>query len=226
MKTTYREYFNAVYSNCREVFDTSQLISGNSLPEKSSFFIFDLNIDKCKFFSSAIKKITGYSFNQYIHKGIVFFKTLIHPEDYSDLVSELLTYIFMTKEQKVYGIRDIQIKVLTCRIRHKDGCWVKTRMHVMYLTCALSTRYNILTGIIEKMEHQEYENLESNNNITNREKEVLQLIGNGDSSKIIADKLNISETTAISHRKNLIQKLHVKNTAELIKEAVKAKIIE
>ena len=43
---------------------------------------------------------------------------------------------------------------------------------------------------------------------------------------IIATKLNISETTAISHRKNLMQKLHVKNTAELIKIAVKENIID
>lgn len=55
--------------------------------------------------------------------------------------------------------------------------------------------------------------------ITAREKEVLRLIANGFSSKEIADMLFISNHTAISHRKNLIEKFQVKNTAHLIKKA-------
>jgi DNA-binding CsgD family transcriptional regulator len=57
--------------------------------------------------------------------------------------------------------------------------------------------------------------------ITEREKEVLRLVSKGYSDKQIADQLFISNHTAISHRKNLIQKFGVKNTAELIKVASK-----
>ncbi len=57
--------------------------------------------------------------------------------------------------------------------------------------------------------------------ISTREEEVLKLIADGFSSKQIADKLFISNHTAISHRKHLIQKFRVKNTAQLIKEASK-----
>lgn len=55
--------------------------------------------------------------------------------------------------------------------------------------------------------------------ITRREKEVLQLIANGYSSKEIADRLFISTHTAINHRKNLILKYKAKNTAHLIMKA-------
>lgn len=55
--------------------------------------------------------------------------------------------------------------------------------------------------------------------ISAREKEVLRLIANGFSSKEIGEKLFISSHTAISHRKNLIEKFQVKNTAHLIKRA-------
>ena len=55
--------------------------------------------------------------------------------------------------------------------------------------------------------------------ISTREKEVLQLIADGFSSKEIADMLFISNHTAISHRKNLIDKFQVKNSAHLIKKA-------
>jgi DNA-binding NarL/FixJ family response regulator len=61
--------------------------------------------------------------------------------------------------------------------------------------------------------------------VTFREIEVLQLLSDGDSSKMIADKLHISETTAITHRKNLIKKLNVRNTAHLIKVALLSNII-
>ncbi|MBU2950198.1 helix-turn-helix transcriptional regulator [Tamlana agarivorans] len=57
------------------------------------------------------------------------------------------------------------------------------------------------------------------NLISPREKEVLKLIADGFSSKQIADILFISNHTAISHRKNLIEKFKVKNTAQLIKRA-------
>lgn len=57
------------------------------------------------------------------------------------------------------------------------------------------------------------------NLISPREKEVLILIADGFSSKQIADILFISNHTAITHRKNLIEKFKVKNTAQLIKRA-------
>lgn len=49
-----------------------------------------------------------------------------------------------------------------------------------------------------------------------REKEVLQLLASGHSTKSISEKLFITEKTVESHRKNLVQKAKVKNTVELI----------
>jgi len=49
-----------------------------------------------------------------------------------------------------------------------------------------------------------------------REREVLGLLSQGKSSKEIADALFITERTVESHRKNMIGKVKVKNTVELI----------
>ena len=49
-----------------------------------------------------------------------------------------------------------------------------------------------------------------------REREVLELMAKGHSSRKIAENLFITEKTVESHRKNMIQKAKVKNTAELI----------
>lgn len=61
--------------------------------------------------------------------------------------------------------------------------------------------------------------------VTRREKEVLELIAEGKTNQEIADQLFISVTTVNTHRKNLLMKFEVNNTAALIKQTVKAKII-
>ena len=61
--------------------------------------------------------------------------------------------------------------------------------------------------------------------ISRREKEVLQLIVDGLTNPQIAEKLFISLHTVDSHRKNLLTKFEVNNTASLIRIAVKGKIV-
>ncbi len=53
-----------------------------------------------------------------------------------------------------------------------------------------------------------------------REKEVLKLIAEGKSAKEAADLLSISVRTAEHHRANLMAKLNLKKTADLIKYAI------
>jgi DNA-binding NarL/FixJ family response regulator len=62
--------------------------------------------------------------------------------------------------------------------------------------------------------------------LTKREKEILKLIADGLSSQEIANKLFISLRTVETHRLNLNQKLDVKNTAGLVKEALKRGFID
>jgi DNA-binding NarL/FixJ family response regulator len=61
--------------------------------------------------------------------------------------------------------------------------------------------------------------------LTSREKEILELIAEGYTNPQIAEKIFLSSFTVDSHRKNLLAKLNVKNTASLIKLAVERKLI-
>jgi len=61
--------------------------------------------------------------------------------------------------------------------------------------------------------------------LTRREKEILQLIVEEHSNQQIADKLEISLRTVETHRFNLTQKLSVKNTAGLVKEAMRLGLV-
>ena len=58
--------------------------------------------------------------------------------------------------------------------------------------------------------------------LTGREKEVLKLIVNGQTSKEIADELGISKLTVDTHRKHIQQKLGVSKQMDLLKLAMQS----
>jgi DNA-binding NarL/FixJ family response regulator len=62
--------------------------------------------------------------------------------------------------------------------------------------------------------------------LTKREQEILKLIAEGKSNQEIADQLFISLRTVETHRLNINQKLNVKNTAGLVKEAIRRGLID
>ena len=63
------------------------------------------------------------------------------------------------------------------------------------------------------------------NKLTKRECEILELITQGLSNKIIAGKLYISDQTVGVHRKNVMKKLGIRNTASLIKFAIENHLV-
>lgn len=61
--------------------------------------------------------------------------------------------------------------------------------------------------------------------LSNKETEVLGLISKGLTTKEIAAKLFVSSRTIETHRANILKKLEVKNTAELIKKATEMNLV-
>ena len=61
--------------------------------------------------------------------------------------------------------------------------------------------------------------------LSEREREVLQLVAEGKSSKEIADVLSISPATVETHRTHLLQKLGLRNTAEVVRFAARRGIV-
>lgn len=64
------------------------------------------------------------------------------------------------------------------------------------------------------------------NDLSEREIEVLKYIAAGDTNKEAGEKLFISPRTVETHRRNILSKLDVKNTAEMIKYAYQHQLIE
>ncbi len=61
--------------------------------------------------------------------------------------------------------------------------------------------------------------------LTTREIEIIRYIAEGLTNNEIADKLFLSPVTVDTHRKNMLAKLHLKNTATLVKYAAEHKLL-
>jgi DNA-binding NarL/FixJ family response regulator len=62
--------------------------------------------------------------------------------------------------------------------------------------------------------------------LTPREREVVQLVADGNSNKKIAAKLHISLKTVETHRANVMNKLKLRSVAELVRYAIRNHIVE
>jgi len=89
-----------------------------------------------------------------------------------------------------------------------------------YLSQALAEKFNdqILTNP-ERLLEDPY------NQLTNREREVLQLVAEGYTGQEIAKRLSVSPRTAEQHRANVMRKLGLQNQREIVRYAIKKGIL-
>jgi DNA-binding NarL/FixJ family response regulator len=62
--------------------------------------------------------------------------------------------------------------------------------------------------------------------LTGREREIVQLVAEGQSNKEVAEKLGISVRTAETHRAHILRKLNLDSIAGLVRYAIRNKMIE
>ena len=62
-------------------------------------------------------------------------------------------------------------------------------------------------------------------NLSDREKQVLQLLVDGNSYKMVAAEMKISIDTVRSHIRNIYEKLHVNSKSEAVAKAIKSRIV-
>jgi DNA-binding NarL/FixJ family response regulator len=79
----------------------------------------------------------------------------------------------------------------------------------------------LLDGFLEKPQPMRTENL-----LTKREIEIVSLLARGKSNKEVATELNISLRTAETHRANIMNKLQLHSVQDLVRYAVKNKLVE
>ena len=84
----------------------------------------------------------------------------------------------------------------------------------------------ILSGYMQQLKRGEkHGRAERQSKLSNKEKEILQFLVDGMSSREIAEKLQLSVRTVDNHRANMMRRLQVRNAAELVRMAVEDKLI-
>jgi DNA-binding NarL/FixJ family response regulator len=91
--------------------------------------------------------------------------------------------------------------------------------------CSKASLQSIVDNIASKTVKPNPE-IEIFRNLSEREKEILNLISKEYTTNDIADMLTISIRTVETHRRNILQKLGVKNTVGLMKVAMHANLLE
>ena len=80
-------------------------------------------------------------------------------------------------------------------------------------------------GVAAELAKDVFKQKNENNQLSSREKEILKHIIKGESNKMIANALEISESTVNTHRYNLMKKLNAKNSADLVRMAMENELI-
>jgi len=90
----------------------------------------------------------------------------------------------------------------------------------IYITPSISNDV-IKNFVLGQSSNTSMEEFHSRENLTQRQKEILRLIAEGNSTKEIAEKLFISVKTVETHRANIMRKLDIYDIAGLVKYAIK-----
>jgi DNA-binding NarL/FixJ family response regulator len=84
----------------------------------------------------------------------------------------------------------------------------------------------VLAGFLDRGHHGSNGESPKSSTLTPREREVIQLLAEGKSSKEVACLLNLSTKTAETHRSNIMRKLDIHSIRDLVVYAVKNDIIQ
>jgi DNA-binding NarL/FixJ family response regulator len=161
----------------------------------------------------------------------------------SDISLEGMDGIELTKKIKEKSKSSIKVLIMSM---HADEQYIKKCLEAGADGYLLKDFKNFeLTGAIEKVMRGEKfisrsasqvlaENMLSTEyaggrsqkvEMTKREMEIIELISHGLNNKEIAEKIFVSTSTVDAHRYNILKKLEVKNTAEMITKAIKMKLL-
>ena len=194
--------------------------------------------------SRNVEKIIGHSHSKFVNKGIMFIFT-ITPQKLIPVIVHDMEKGLAPLKQDIGNLKKPVIMRIQGGITHLNGQDVDIvgRVLVLDYLPGPETRYLVLTVHIAReyagsdfddvvksvcqtlvqihklyvaMKPERFNALYAFLNLTNRESEIAELLRNGYNSKEIADKLNIAHGTATSHRKNILKKLGVRNTAEMV----------
>jgi PAS domain S-box-containing protein len=213
----------------------------NALP--CAVYMLDYQTKQYLFVSKSCEKIIGYTAKEIIRDGNELYVSKLHPADLEIYSSKVFKkFIFYTNSLPANEIKNVRFS-FNYRFKRKDGQYIHILQQFEILevnehnypvlvlgfitditphkndnkvTYAIST-YSKKTGF-NRVTTDTFPNIDFA--VSSREKDIINELIKGLSSKEIATKLHISLHTVSAHRRNILKKVHCKNTSELISYSI------
>ncbi len=209
--------------------------------------IMEVRTSQYLYMSNQAEAITGYPVADFMQAGSAFMYPLVHPDDIGYVMN--ISQISWQFRLALRAAQRMNYRAsYDYRLKKKDGTYVrllqqstplevdeKGNITYMLIVCSDITHFKKSTGIVFTFssldgktcsvydfdEHM----LKAAELPSEREQDVLRLMAKGYSSKLIADQLNLSYHTIITHRHNMLTKTYCKNSGELIQFALSSGVI-
>lgn len=241
IKEQYKSIFESYDSPSLETHIQKIIELDSYLPYSSTFFcITNTQELKFEYISKNFNSCLGLDVAELSAKGMRYFWSRIHPEDIDIWLSALNSLMEFTIKDIPEDKRKNANYTWNYRFKNANGIYVNIVQNTTPLAFDSDMKpiiglahYTVLDANI-KMQitasakllnaNNEYETLYFNNHsqklleggISNRERDVVRLLVLNNTSKQISEKLNISSHTVDTHRRNILKKLNISSTGELI----------
>lgn len=223
-------------------------LSYNFLP---AFYIFDFSKRKYIFCSEGIKRLLGYDAKEFIEGGHAFMIEIEQKDFFKTYNDTIFPYCLNFLQNNLQFEHINYTFSFNTRLKNNTGKWINILQKCNYITSkdkglplysfgmfldiTCIKKDNVIIHTIEKSgTGSDVSNLiakncffpfEEDQMLTRQEKNILGYMAEGLSSKMLADKLSISENTVSNHRQNIIRKTNTNNVAQLIAFSIRNGII-
>lgn len=198
---------------------------------KSYIFIFDCSENTILYVNSSFEILTGHKCLEF---NLDFLINNIHPDD--------LNYFLKSEERGLEFTNKLSfnehyryILSYSYRIKNSSGSYIRIRQECQAIEVNISghlTKTFVTHKLIDENDNfdiqKDYKifdkhrgifiDQENSFNLSKREIEILTLIKAGYNSSEVADHLNISKNTILTHRKNILAKTDCNSFIELLKK--------
>jgi DNA-binding CsgD family transcriptional regulator len=231
----------------------AEAIPKKLLPFQGGIHVIDYTQRRHVGLSGPIKSMIGYDPREIIESGLDFVIDIFQKDDFKIYNETIFSQVIEFLKKTPQNEHGEYIFTYSYRMKKADGKWMNLFQQGSYITdpktklplysialindiSPLKKDNSMIFSIDKKGSESglfNHKNILTNyyypdpeeSKLSKREREILGWLAGGLSSKQVADKLNLSESTIVNHRKNMLKKTNTKNIAELIRYAINKGLI-
>lgn len=241
IRAAYEQIFESYHNNFLTDHIKKIIESDVYLPYNSTFFcITNTQNLSFEYISKNMNACIGLDPEEFKTKGMRFFWSRMHPDDIEQWLSALNDLMNFTLDTIAEEDRNNMTYTWNYRIKNGEGRYVNVVQnttplefdennkpiiglahytvlgHEVKMSICATAKFLNSQKAYETVYFNNYSQKLLTNGISNRERDIIRLLVLNKTSKEIADSLNISPNTVDTHRRNILKKLNISSTGELV----------